>query len=76
MLVRRLRNAKDRDHSFEELSALLPRKTLEAMRYLATAEKHSFWFVNLLNERDELFFKHFEQRMAVASRKKKGTTTR
>lgn len=65
MLVWRLRNAKERDQIFEELSALLPPKTLLQMYNLATAEKHSFWYINLLNERQDLFFKNFEQRMLV-----------
>ena len=66
MLVWRLRNAKEREQIFEELSALLPRRTLERMYDVATAEKHSFWYINLLNERQEMFFKGFEQRMVVS----------
>ena len=65
MLVWRLRNAKERDQIFEELSALLPPKTLLQMYNMATAEKHSFWYVNLLNEREDLFFKNFDQGMLV-----------
>ena len=55
MLVWRLRNAQERDQIFDELSALLPRRTLERMYDVATAEKHSFWYINLLNEREEMF---------------------
>ena len=65
MLIWRLRNAKERDQIFEELSALLPQKTLLQMYNMATSEKHSFWYVNLLNEREDLFFKNFDQRMLV-----------
>ena len=65
MLVWRLRNAKERDQIFEELSALLPVKTLLQMYNMATAEKHSFWYINLLNEREDLFYKNFEHRMLV-----------
>eukprot|EP00969_Alexandrium_andersonii_P333102 14721579-Alexandrium_andersonii.AAC.1 len=50
MPVWRLRGAKEREQIFEELSALLPREILEAMQYVATAKKHSFRYVNLLNE--------------------------
>ena len=67
MLVWRLRNAKERDQIFEELSALLPLRTLQAMYELATAEKHSFWYINLLNEREEMFFKNFEHRMVPSA---------
>jgi len=63
MLVWRLRNAKEREQIVEELSALLPRRTLLAMYDLATAEKHSFWYIQLLNERDHMFYKNFEHRM-------------
>eukprot|EP00969_Alexandrium_andersonii_P329090 14541267-Alexandrium_andersonii.AAC.1 len=34
---------------------------------LATAEKHSFKYVNLLNEREEMFFKSFEHRVVLSS---------
>jgi len=67
MLVWRLRNAKERDQIFEELSALLPLRTLQAMYELATAEKHSFWYINLLNEREEMFFKNFDHRMVPSA---------
>ena len=63
MLVWRLRNAKERDQIFEELSALLPVKTLLQMYNMATAEKHSFWYINLLNDQQDLFYKNFDQRM-------------
>ena len=58
MLVWRLRNAKERDQIFEELSVL-------QMYNMATSEKHSFWYIDLLSEREDLFFKSFEQRMLV-----------
>ena len=48
-------------------SALLPLRTLQAMYELATAEKHSFWFINLLNEREEMFFKNFDHRMVPSA---------
>ena len=71
MLVWRLRNAKEREQIFEELSALLPRRTLERMYDVATAEKHSFWFVDLLaDRREEMFHKNFEHRMVASGQKK------
>ena len=32
---------------------------------MATADKHGFLFVNLLNERDQMFYKNFDQRFVV-----------
>ena len=49
----------------EELDALVPRKLLQEMYQIATSEKHSFWFINLLNERDQMFYKSFEHRFAL-----------
>ena len=48
----RLRSAVKRDHLLGELDALLDRRVLMKMYLTATAEKHSFWYINLLNERD------------------------
>ena len=49
----------------EELDALHNRKTLMAMYKLATASKHYFWFINLLNDKEQMFMKNFEHRMVV-----------
>ena len=49
----------------EELDALVDRKLLNDMYRMATSEKHSFWYVNLLNEQDQMFYKGFEQRFAI-----------
>ena len=65
MLIWRLRSAKERDQILEELDALMDRKILLQLYLEATSEKHSFWFVNLLNEQDQMFFKNFDQRMLV-----------
>ena len=53
----------ERDQLLGELDALLDRRVLMRMYNLATAEKHSFWFLNLLNEQDSMWYKNFEQRM-------------
>ena len=68
MLIWRLRSAKERDQILEELDALMDRKVLLQLYLTATSEKHSFWFVNLLNEQDQMFYKNFEQRMLVTNK--------
>ena len=66
MLIWRIRNSKELISILEELDALHDRKILMQMYMLATAEKHSFWYINLLNEKEQMFFKNFEQRMVVS----------
>ena len=60
----RLRNKKETDAVFEELSAIYPVKTLQSMYEEATADRFCFMYVNLLasNKRD-MFFKNFDYRM-------------
>ena len=65
MLIWRLRSAKERDQILEELDALLDRRTLLKLYETATSEKHSFWYVNLLNEQDAMFFKNFDHKMLL-----------
>ena len=55
MPIWRLRNAKELSTILEELDALVDRKLLHEMYHIATSEEHSFWFINLLNERDSMF---------------------
>ena len=55
MLIWRLRNSKELLTILEELDALVDRKVLNDMYRMATSEKHSFWYVNLLNEQDQMF---------------------
>ena len=57
MLIWRLRNAKELSTILEELDALVDRKLLHEMYKIATSEKHSFWFINLLEERETMFWK-------------------
>ena len=65
MLIWRLRNSNELMTTLEELDALVDRKLLNDMYRMATSEKHSFWYVNLLNEQDQMFYKGFEQRFAI-----------
>ena len=65
MLIWRLRNSKELSTILEELDALVDRKALLEMYKQATAEKHSFWYINLLNETDQMFYKNFDQRFVL-----------
>ena len=67
MLIWRLRNSKELLSILEEMDALVDRKLLNEMYNMATSEKHSFWYINLLNERDSMFYKNFEQRFAISA---------
>ena len=67
-MIWRLRSAKERDQILEELDALLDRKVLLQLYLKATSEKHSFWYINLLNESDSMFYKNFDQRMLVVDK--------
>ena len=49
----------------DELDALLDRRMLLQLYLKATSEKHLFWYVALLNERDSMFYKNFEHKMLL-----------
>ena len=66
MLIWRMRNAKELAAIIEELDALVDRATLMEMYRMATADKHGFLYVNLLNETDSMFYKGFDQRFVVS----------
>ena len=51
--------------SREAVDAFMDRKVLLQLYLRATDTKHSFWFVNLLNEKDAMFHKKNEQKMLV-----------
>ena len=68
VLCWRLRSAVEREQLLGELDALLEKKTLLKMYLTATAEKHSFWYINLLNEQDSMWFKNFDQKMLVVDK--------
>ena len=65
VLCWRLRSAVERDQLLGELDALLDRRVLMQMYLKVTEEKHSFWFINLLNEQDSMWFKNFEHKMLL-----------
>ena len=66
MLIWRMRNAKELAAIIEELDALVDRQPLMEMYRMATSDKHGFLVVNLLNERDQMFYKGFDQRFVVS----------
>ena len=58
----------ERDQILEELDALMDRKVLLQLYLKATTEKHSFWFINFLNESDAMFYKNLDQKMLVVDK--------
>ena len=68
VLCWRLRSAVERDQLLGELDALLDRRVLMKMYLKPTEEKHSFWYINLLNEQDSMWYKNFEQRMLLVDK--------
>ena len=66
MMIWRLRNSRELNSILEELDTLHDRKILMHMYMLATQEKHSFWYVNLLNEKEQMFYKNFEHQIVVS----------
>ena len=66
LLIWRMRNAKELAAISEELDALVDHATLMEMYRMATADKHGFLYVNLLNETDSMFYKGFDQRFVVS----------
>ena len=65
MLIWRLRNSKGLMTILEELDALVDRKLLNDMYRTATPGNTRFWYVNLLNEQDQMLYKGFEHRFAI-----------
>ena len=65
MLIWRMRNSKELQTIIEELDAITDKNTLMEMYRLATNTKHGFWYINLLNETDHMFYKNFDQRMVI-----------
>ena len=66
--VWKLNNAMERQKVIEELSALLPIKTLQAMYDLCTQERFGFWYIDLTaHDVNEMFYKGFDQRIVVHS---------
>ena len=46
----------------------MDRKVLLQLYMRATNEKHSFWYINLLNEKDAMFYRNFDQKMLVVDK--------
>ena len=46
----------------------MDRKVLLQLYMRATDEKHSFWYINLLNEKDAMFYRNFDQKMLVVDK--------
>ena len=67
-LIWRLRSAKERDQILEELDALMDRRVLMQLYNRGTNQKHSFWYINLLNEMDSMHFRNFDQKMLVVDK--------
>ena len=65
MLIWRLRNSKELMSILEELDALHDRRVLMQMYQIATQDKHGVWYINLLNDKEQMFSKVFEQRTLV-----------
>ena len=58
----------ERQKVIEELSALLPVKTLQAMYDLCTQERFGFWYIDLTaHDVNEMFYKGFDERIVVQS---------
>ena len=60
-----MRNSKELAAIIEELDALVDRRTLMEMYKMATQEKHGFLYVNMLQEKENMFYKGFDQRFVL-----------
>ena len=65
MCIWRLRNQLVLEAVLEELTALLPKKELQAIYEEATREPYSFLFIHYLKPRAEMFYKHWEERFVI-----------
>ena len=64
-MVWRLRNQLEKDSLLEELTALLPKRDLEAIYEEAVREPYSFLYIYLLNHRDAMFHVRFERMFQI-----------
>ena len=64
-MVWRLRNQLEKDSLLEELTALLPKRELEAIYEEAVREPYSFLYIYLLNHRDAMFHVRFERMFQI-----------
>ena len=66
LYVYRLRNNKDLESLIDELSALYDKKTLLELYNMATAEPHSFLYINLVaKDKKDMFMINLNQKMVV-----------
>ena len=66
LLIFRMRNRKELDALLDELPGVYPRTILKQFYEEATAEKHSFLYINLLADwREDMFYKNVEYRLIL-----------
>ena len=62
----RLRNNKDLESLIDELSALYDKKTLLELYNMATAEPHSFLYINLVaKDKKDMFMMNLDRKLVV-----------
>ena len=70
LYVYRLRNNKDLESLIDELSALYDKKTLLELYNMATAEPHSFLYINLVaKEKKDMFMMNLDRKLVVGDPK-------
>ena len=52
----------------EELDALVDRKILMSMYLEATREPHSFWYINMLQPTEDMFYKNFDFKFSLVNK--------
>ena len=66
LYVYRLRNYRDLESLIEELSALYDKKTLLQLYNIATAEPHSFLYINLVaKNKADMFYMNFDRKLVI-----------
>ena len=71
-MVWRLRNQLEKDSLLEELTALLPKRDLEAIYEEAVREPYSFLYIYLLKHRDAMFHVRFERMFQIGTAQEDG----
>ena len=60
-----LNNAKEREALIESFSAIAHPKLLREMYDTATAGKHDFWYIDLVDDDGVAFYKGFDERFVL-----------
>ena len=60
-----LNNAKEREALIERFSALASPKLLHEMYDMATAGKHDFWYIDLVDDDGVAFCKGFDEKLVL-----------